>query len=98
MVMLGYALYSLAGIASLVCFILVLVAIFQHNQTGLGVACIVLLFCVGIGSLIAFIYGWVKSTEWKLKNVMLIWTGAWVVAVIGIALAGVPSFVPNVRP
>ena len=70
---------GLAGIASLICFILVVVAMFQRQQTGLGIACIVLLFCFGIGALIAFIYGWMKSSEWNLKNVMIIWTIAIVI-------------------
>jgi hypothetical protein len=63
-----------SGVGSFVCFVLVLVKIFQHNQTGLGIACIVLLFCCGIGGLIAFIYGWVKAGEWRITNLMTVWT------------------------
>jgi len=74
-----------AGIASLVCF-MVLMAMFQHGQTGLGIACIVLIFC-GVGGLIAFIYGWVKSSEWNIKNLMLLWTGAIVIAILGTGLS-----------
>lgn len=51
-------LQGLAGLGSLVCLIMVIIQMFQHEQTGLGIACIVLTFC-GIGALIAFIYGWV---------------------------------------
>ena len=40
---------------------MVVVQMFQHNETGIGVLCIVLFFCGQIGTLIAFIYGWVKS-------------------------------------
>jgi hypothetical protein len=47
---------------------------FQHGQTGLGIACIVLLFCCGIGGLVAFIYGWVRAREWGITNLMTIWT------------------------
>jgi hypothetical protein len=68
--------------ASLVCFILVLVKIFQAGQTGLGVVCIILTLCTGIGPLIAFIYGWIKSTEWNLKNVMIVWTLIWVLSLV----------------
>ena len=85
---LGLALAGIAGIVSLVCFILVVIQMFQHNQTGLGIACIVLAICTGIGGLIAFIYGWVKSTEWGLKNVMLVWSGSIVVTLIGYFMAG----------
>ena len=62
------------GLGSLVCFVLVVIQMFKHGQTGLGVISIVLLFCFGIGALIAFIYGWIKANEWNIKNVMLIWT------------------------
>jgi hypothetical protein len=82
MATLGLLLQIVAGVASLVCFIMVIMAMFQHNQTGLGIACIVLIFC-GVGGLIAFIYGWVKSSEWNLKNIMLIWTAAFVVGIVG---------------
>jgi hypothetical protein len=60
---------------------------FQAGQTGLGIAVIVLTFCTGIGPLIAFIYGWVKSGEWGIKNVMLIWTLTIVVSIVGYVMA-----------
>ena len=74
-------LVGVAGLVSLICFILVLVQMFQHGQTGLGIACIVLTFCCGIGGLIAFIYGWVHSREWRLTNVMIVWTIAIIIDV-----------------
>ena len=76
---------GIAGIGSLVCFILVLIRMFQAGQTGLGIVCIVLAFCLGIGSLIAFIMGWVNARRWGVTNVMTIWT---VCIVVGIASAG----------
>ena len=79
----GLGLQAVAGVASLVCFVLVLIQMFQRGQTTLGVVCIVLAFCVGIGGLIAFIYGWVKSREWGLSTVMLIWTVCIVVEIVG---------------
>jgi hypothetical protein len=71
-----------SSIASLVCFILVLIKMFQANQTALAIVCIVLTFCTGIGSLIAFIYGWIKASEWNIKNIMLIWTAIFVLNII----------------
>jgi hypothetical protein len=71
---LGSIVGGIAGIVSLVCYILVLIQMFQHGQTGLGIACIVLLFCCGIGALIAFIYGWVNARQWNIRNIMMIWT------------------------
>ncbi len=79
----GLALETVAGLGSLVCFILVLIQMFQRGQTVLGIVCIVLCFVIGIGALIAFIYGWVKSREWGLYNVMLVWTVCVVVLLVG---------------
>jgi hypothetical protein len=61
----------IAGLGCLVCFILVLIHLFQSGQTGLGIACIVLLFVCGIGALIAFVKGWMDG----LGPVMWVWTG-----------------------
>ncbi len=76
-------LVSLCGLGTLVCYILVLIQMFQRGKTGLGIACIVLC-CIGI--LITFIYGWIKAEEWGIKKLMLIWTGIIVVhLLIGVA-------------
>lgn len=80
---LAYGLLTVSGIGGLVCFILVLVQMFKREQTGLAIVCIVLALCSGIGSLIAFVYGWIKATEWELKNVMLAWTLMLVLQVVG---------------
>jgi hypothetical protein len=79
----GLGLQSIAGIVSLVCFIMVLIRIFQSGQTALGVVCIVLLFCVGIGSLIAFVYGWMRAKDWNITNLMIIWSVAIVIGILG---------------
>jgi hypothetical protein len=78
----GSILYYVAAVVQLVCFILVLIKIFQSGQTGLGIACAVLA-CCGIGFLIVFIYGWVKSREWGITNIMTIWSAAWVLGIVG---------------
>ena len=44
--------------------------------------CIVLTFCFGVGPLIAFIYGWIKAAEWNIKNIMLVWTGVFILNII----------------
>ncbi len=74
----------IVGLVSLACFILVVVKMFQNGQTALGVVCIVLLFCVGIGALIAFIIGWVNAQRWGITNIMVAWS---VCVVIGVALS-----------
>jgi hypothetical protein len=84
-----YLVALVVTIGSLVCFVLVVVQMFKHDQTGLGVACILLIFC-GIGGLIAFIYGWIKNKEWGLQKIMLIWTACIVVGLlVNIVLVGV---------
>ena len=75
---------SVLGLASFVCFILVVVKMFQNDQTGLGIVTLITSLC-GIGTLIAFIYGWIKSSEWNIKTLMLVWT---VVTIAYIGLIG----------
>ena len=86
MAMVLQLLEGVTGIISLVCFVMVVVQMFQRGQTGLGIACILLLFCFGIGALIAFIYGWTKAGQWGITKLMTIWT---VCIVIGLALTGI---------
>ena len=69
-----FGLIGICGIGSLVCLIMVIVQMFKHDQTALGVVTIVLSFCGGFGSLIAFIFGWVKSGEWGIKKLMTVWS------------------------
>ena len=60
----------ICGIGSLACWIMVIVAAFKNEKSPLmGILCIVL---CGLG---AFIIGWIKHGEWRIKNVMLAWTG-----------------------
>jgi hypothetical protein len=80
---LGLILSVICSIVSLVCYVLVLIQMFQRGKTGLAIACIVLLCVCGIGGLIAFIYGWMKSSEWGLKNIMLAWTAAIILNIVG---------------
>ena len=70
-VQLAYLVNGIAGLGSFVCFILVLIHLFQSEQTGLGITCIVLAFLCGIGLLIAFVKGWMDG----LGTVMWVWTG-----------------------
>ncbi len=76
-------LYALCSIASLVCFILVIVKMFQNEQTGLAIACILLIWC--IGGLIAFVYGWINASAWGIQTIMMIWT----VAMLGSIVLGI---------
>jgi hypothetical protein len=57
-------------LGALLCFIALVVEMFTHDETGWGVACLVLFFC-GCGQLIAFIYGWTKVGEWEIGLLMV---------------------------
>ena len=78
---------GLASLVSLICFILVLIQMFQRGKTGLAIACIVLLLLCGLGMLIVFIYGWMNAKAWNIQNIMTVWTVCWVIEIIGVAIA-----------
>jgi hypothetical protein len=63
------------GIGSLVCWIIVLVKLFQNGYTVPGIIGI-------ICALVAFIYGWMKADELGVKNIMLVWTGLIVASIV----------------
>jgi hypothetical protein len=73
---------AICGLVTFVCWIMVLVKMFQNGQVGLGILSI---FC----GIVAFIMGWVKATEWNVKNVMMVWTGAIVGMAVFYTLAGI---------
>lgn len=87
------------GIGSLVCFILVLIKMFQNNETTMGIVCIVTLLLCGLGGLIAFILGWINVSTWRIQQIMMIWTLCVVVGillnvllvVLGVAAMGMPQ-------
>ncbi len=78
----AYAGHGILMLGSLICFIIVVIEMFGHGRVGLGIATIVLGFCCGIGSIIAFIVGWVNADRWNLRIVMLIWTAIIIVNII----------------
>lgn len=57
----------LAGIGNLICFIIVLIKLFQQKGALHG---ILGLIC----GLYTFIWGWINATRLNIKNVMLAWT------------------------
>jgi hypothetical protein len=81
----GQILQSIGGLGAVVCFILVIVQMFQRKEATMGIVCLVLL-CCGVGTVVAFIYGWIKNREWQITNVMYAWTACWILLVIGYAL------------
>ena len=73
---------GICGIVQLVCFILVIIQMFQRGKTAMGVVCLVLIPVCGVGGLVAFIYGWMNASQWGIKNIMLAWTGVFVVNLV----------------
>ena len=58
------------ALPSLVCLVIVIMNMFQNGHTGLGITSAVLTFVCGIGSLIAFVWGWMNMGG----KVMIAWT------------------------
>lgn len=73
---------SIFSIVAFVCAILVIVKMFQHNQTGIGVASIVGLFICGFGYILALVYGWKNKVAWKLETIMPIFTASFVLGIL----------------
>lgn len=68
MAMLLGMLAIVVGIGSLVCFIVVLIKLFQNEGALKG---ILGLIC----SLYTFIWGWMNADRLNIKQLMMIWTG-----------------------
>jgi hypothetical protein len=66
----------LAGLASLLCFIIVLVKQFQTAGPVQGIIGIV---TCGIWT---FIWGWMNAGKVGIRNIMLIWTVLWLVSIV----------------
>lgn len=72
---------GLVGIGCLICFIIVLVKLFQENGILHG---ILGLIC----GLYTFIWGWINASRLNIRNIMMIWTLLIVVSLILTALGG----------
>lgn len=66
------------SIGVLVCSILVGVQAIKRQQIPMGILCI-------ICGIVALVYGWMKSNEWGIKNLMIIFT---VLVVLNLLFAG----------
>jgi len=74
-------LLAVGGIGSLVCWIMVLIKMFQNEKPLIGVLGI-------LCSLWAFIWGWMKATSLGLKKIMMLWTLCLVITIIGNIING----------
>jgi len=73
---LGIAILAIGGIGSIICWIMVLMKMFQNEKPLIGILGV-------LCSLWAFIWGWMKASDLGLKKTMLIWS-----ACIGLTIVG----------
>ena len=69
------ALGMLLSLGCLVCFIIVLIKLFQNEGALNG---ILGLIC----GLYTFIWGWMNATKLNIKNIMMIWTILLIIAIV----------------
>ena len=77
---------GIAGLGSLICFIIILIKQFQDGGVLHGIIGII---TCGIWT---FIWGWINSGRLNIRNIMLIWTLLWVVAIILNTMSGALNF------
>jgi uncharacterized membrane protein len=81
MIAIGMTLLAIGGIGSLICWIMVLIKMFQNEKPLIGILGI-------LCSLWAFIWGWTKASTLGLKKTMLIWSGCIVLTVVAQVITG----------
>jgi hypothetical protein len=83
---------TILGLVSLVCYFYVIYQMFNNAETVIAVVCLIGICVLGLGGIVAFIYGWMKAREWEIVPVMAIWSGCvvanLVVIVIQVLTAG----------
>lgn len=62
------------GLALFICFVVVVVKMFQNGATGLAIGSLVGFCFCGIGYFVALIGGWVNAGSWRIKPLMAIYT------------------------
>lgn len=86
----------LVGLASFICFILVLIKQFQNAGPVHGIIGII---TCGIWT---FIWGWMNATKLNIKNIMMAWTLLIIVGIIINVMFGsfyaMPGGLPTNRP
>ena len=67
---------GVAGLASFICFIIVLIKQFQNGGVVHGIIGII---TCGIWT---FIWGWMNAGRLNIRNLMLAWTALWILAIV----------------
>ena len=82
------------GLGSLICFIIVLIKLFQNEGALKG---ILGLIC----GLYTFIWGWMNATRLNLRNIMMIWTLLIIIQIVlnfAFGVAMIPGYPPRPTP
>jgi hypothetical protein len=82
------------GLGSLICFIIVLIKLFQNEGALKG---ILGLIC----ALYTFIWGWMNATRLNLRNIMMIWTLLIIIQIVlnfAFGVAMIPGYPPRPTP
>ena len=77
---------SVLGVVELLFYFYVIFLMFNNAETVIGVVCLIGLCLLGLGGLVAFVYGWMKAWEWEIVPVMTLWSGVGVVHIIVIVI------------
>jgi hypothetical protein len=77
----GIVLLAAGAIGSLICWIMILIKMFQNEKPLIGILGI-------LCSLWAFIWGWMKSSTLGTKKIMMIWSACIVLTIIGNVMYG----------
>jgi hypothetical protein len=82
-------LLGIVGIVNFVCWVLVLIKMFQNDAVGPAVASLVLILCQ-LGLVVAFVYGWKNARKWNIQGIMNIWTPSMVIYFILLLIRVLP--------
>ena len=77
----GMLLLAVGGIGSLICWIMILIKMFQNDKPLIGVLGI-------LCGLWAFIWGWMKASTLGTTKIMMIWSACFVLSIIGQVVTG----------
>lgn len=69
------AISTVLGIVQLLCYFYVIYQMFNNAESVIGIVCLIGICALGLGVLVAFVYGWIKAWEWEIVPVMGMWSG-----------------------
>jgi len=75
---------AVCAIVGLLCYFYVVYQMFENAESVIGIICLVGMCVLGLGGLVAFVYGWIKARDWEIVPVMAIWS---VVIVLNITIS-----------